>query len=217
MCLFCKHAFEILRILRSNYFCCIRNCLGVCKFNHLLQTTPPGSVDSELLWFDDNLRCALLSICNASISDQSWLQATLPCSLGVLGLCEAFCASSAAFLGCCVSSSARCFQLLSTFLGDSFTVPLLICLLCFLVLLYQRYLPLSYLRPSGSFSFSLTFVSPISCCPLVHYVDLCHFFTRLRQCMSQGHSFSFLRAYHVQTGVCVFSLVLAWNSIVYFC
>ena len=64
----------------------LHSCLGVCKLNHLLRTIPPGSVDSELLRFDDNLQCALLSICNTSISDQSWLQATLPCSLGGLDL-----------------------------------------------------------------------------------------------------------------------------------
>ena len=102
----------------------LRSCLGVCKLNHLLRTIPPGSVGSELLLFDDNLRCCLSSICHASISDQAWLQATLPCSLsGGLGLREAVRASSAAFLGCCVSSSALCSQLLSTFSGDSATLP----------------------------------------------------------------------------------------------
>ena len=100
----------------------LRSCLGVCKLNYLLQTIPPGSIDSELLRFDDNLRCSMSSICNASISDQAWLQATLPCSLGGLGLCEAFRTSSAAFLGCCVSSSAFCSQLLSSFSGDSATL-----------------------------------------------------------------------------------------------
>ena len=43
------------------------SCLGVCKLN-LLRTIPPGSMDSELLRFDDNLRHSLSSICNASIS-----------------------------------------------------------------------------------------------------------------------------------------------------
>ena len=98
------------------------SCLGVCKLNHLLRTIPPGSMDSELLRFDDNLRRSLSSICNASISDQSWLQATLPCSLGGLGLREASQASPAAFLGCCVSSFALCSQLLSSFSGYSITL-----------------------------------------------------------------------------------------------
>ena len=37
------------------------SCLGVCKLNHLLRTIPPGSVDSELQRFDDNLRRSLSS------------------------------------------------------------------------------------------------------------------------------------------------------------
>ena len=100
----------------------LRSCLGVCKLSHLLRTIPPGCVDSELLRFDDNLRCSLSSICNAFISDQSWLQATLPCSLGGLGLCGAHRASSAAFLGCCISSFALCSQLLSTYSGSSISI-----------------------------------------------------------------------------------------------
>ena len=100
----------------------LRSCLGVCKLNYLLRTIPPGSMDSELLRCDDNLRRSLSSICNASISDQSWLQATLPCSLGGLGLREASRASPAAFLGCCISSFALCSQLLSTFSGSTITL-----------------------------------------------------------------------------------------------
>ena len=100
----------------------LRSCLGVCKLNHLLRTIPPGCVDSELLRFDDNLRHSLSSICNASISDQSWLQATLPCSLGGLGLRGAHRASSAAFLGCCISSFALCSQLLSAYSGSSISI-----------------------------------------------------------------------------------------------
>ena len=62
------------------------------------------------------------SICNASISDQSWLQATLPCLLGGLRLREASRASSAALLGCCVSSFALCSQLWFSFSGYSITL-----------------------------------------------------------------------------------------------
>ena len=93
----------------------LHSCLCVCKLNHLLSNILPGSINSELLRFDDNLLHSLSSICNASISDQSWLQATLPCLLGGLSLHEASRASSAPFLGCCVSSFALCSQLLSSF------------------------------------------------------------------------------------------------------
>ena len=46
----------------------------------------------------------------------------------------------------------------------------LVCLLHFLVLRCQRYLPLSYLRLNGYFNLSLMLVSPILCCPLAHFV-----------------------------------------------
>ena len=199
--------------------------LGVCKLNHLLWTIPPGSVESELLRFDDNLRCALSSICNTSISDQSWLQATLPCSLGGLGLRKASRASPAAFLGCCVSSFVLCFQLLSTFSGGPVIAPSIpgeeLAVTHLSTLLSGTPVPeVPASRPSGSFNFSLTFVSLIPCCPLVPHltkIGFMPFFTRLCQCMAQGHSFRFFAwALPCPAGVCVFSLVLAWDSIVYF-
>ena len=75
----------------------LRSCLGVCKLNHLLRTISPNCVISQLERFDYNLRSALGRICKSSISDLSWLQATLPCSMGGLGLREATSTSSAAF------------------------------------------------------------------------------------------------------------------------
>ena len=100
----------------------LHSCLGVCKLNHLLRTIPPGSVDSELQRFDDNLWRSLSSIFNASISDQSWLQATLPSSFGGLGLRGALRTSLAAFLGSCVSSFTLCSNLLSTYCGASISI-----------------------------------------------------------------------------------------------
>ena len=75
------------------------SCLGVCKLNHLLWTVSPDSILPQLRLFDSNLRRSLSCICNTSISDQAWHQATLPLSLGGLGLHEASCVSPAAFLG----------------------------------------------------------------------------------------------------------------------
>ena len=83
---------------------------------------PPGCVDSKLLQFDDNLWRSLSLICSTSVSDHSWLQATLPCSLGGLGLRGAHRSSSAAFLGCCVSSFTLCSELLSTYSGSSIPI-----------------------------------------------------------------------------------------------
>ena len=93
----------------------LRSCLGVCKLNYLLRTISPNCVISQLECFDYNLRSALGRICKFSISDLSWLQATLPCSMGGLGLCEATSTSSAACLGSCFSSQELCYHLLQSF------------------------------------------------------------------------------------------------------
>ena len=121
MCLFCKHAFEILRILRSNYFCCVAVWVPVsltiiCGLFPLAVWT----LSYYGLMITFGVACPLFVM--LLFFDQAWLQATLHCSLGGLGLCEAFRASLVAFLGCCVSSSALCSQLLSTFSGGSVTL-----------------------------------------------------------------------------------------------
>ena len=95
----------------------LRSCLGVCKLNHFLRTISPNCVISQLERFDYNLRSALGRICKSSISDLSWLQATLPRSMGGLGLREATSTSSAAFLGSCFSSQELCYCLLQSFSG----------------------------------------------------------------------------------------------------
>ena len=97
----------------------LRSCLGVCKVNYLLHTIPPATIMSQLQLFDRYLRDALSRICNASISAHAWCQATLPLSLGGLGLREASYVSPAAFLGCCLSSQHLCTQLLSSFHGTA--------------------------------------------------------------------------------------------------
>ena len=101
----------------------LRSCLGVCKLNHLLRTISPNCVISQLERFDYNLRSALGRICKSSISDLSWLQATLPCSMGGLGLREATSTSSAAFLGSCFSSQELCYRLLQSFSGGPDVFP----------------------------------------------------------------------------------------------
>ena len=101
----------------------LRSCLGVCKLNHLLHTISPNCVISQLERFDYNLRSALGRICKSSISDLSWLQATLPCSMGGLGLREATSTSSAAFLGSCFSSQELYYRLLQSFSGGPDMFP----------------------------------------------------------------------------------------------
>ena len=101
----------------------LRSCLGVCKLNHLLRTISPNCVISQLERFDYNIRSALGRICKSSISDLSWLQATLPCSMRGLGLREATITSSAAFLDSCFSSQELCYCLLQSFSGGPDVFP----------------------------------------------------------------------------------------------
>ena len=89
-------------------------CPGVCKINHLLRTIFPDTIMPQLQLFDGYLRDSLSQICNASISDNAWCQATLPLSFGSLGLHKASCVSPAALLAFVShSSQSLCTQLLS--------------------------------------------------------------------------------------------------------
>ena len=156
----------------------LHSCLGVCKLNHLLRTIPPGSMDSELLRFDDNLRRSLSSICvmplfllapGYSALFAWWLnwacmrhlrllqQPFWVVVLVLLPFAFSFCLPFRGILLPCLLFLVR--SLLS-----------LICLLHFLVLRYQWCLPLSCLRLNGYFNLSLMLVSPILCCPLAHFV-----------------------------------------------
>ena len=102
----------------------LRSCLGMCKLNHLLRTTPFGEADCQLQRFDTGLRHSLQLITRSSISDSSWIQATLPARLGGLGLREASCSAAAAFLGSCNSSRELIAQLLSTtYFAQAIAIP----------------------------------------------------------------------------------------------
>ena len=68
----------------------LHSCLGVCKVNRLLRTVPPDSMLPQLQLFDSNLHYSLSRICNVSVSDQAWRQATLPLSL-VIWVCMRLC------------------------------------------------------------------------------------------------------------------------------
>ena len=64
----------------------LRSCLGSCKMNHIIRTVPPLNIFDELLRFDAGLRQSFETLTASSILDQTWLQATLPIRLGVVGL-----------------------------------------------------------------------------------------------------------------------------------
>ena len=101
----------------------LQSCLGVCKLNHLLRTISPNCAISQLEVFNYNLRSALGCICKSSISDLAWLQATLLCSMGGLGLRETTSTSSAALLGSCFSSQELCSHLIRSFSGGPDMFP----------------------------------------------------------------------------------------------
>ena len=79
----------------------LRSCLALPKINHLLHTVPPGKAPQQLLLFDKRLRHSLEVITHSSLSDEAWLQATLPIKRGGLGLREAQRTSSIAFISSC--------------------------------------------------------------------------------------------------------------------
>ena len=62
-------------------------------------TSAPRAVDHELLRkLDDQLRAAVCSICNVSLTDDQWLQASLQVHNGGLGLRHVSSLASSAFL-----------------------------------------------------------------------------------------------------------------------
>ena len=79
----------------------LRNCLGLCKVNHLIRTVPTEKISEELIRFDSGLRHCLQTLSRLSVSDHAWLLSTLPICLGGLGLREALGSSPAAFIGSC--------------------------------------------------------------------------------------------------------------------
>jgi len=102
----------------------LRSCLSVCKITHLLQCVLSSSLGCFPYLFDSNLRNCLSRIMWCSISDNAWLEATLPFSLGGLGLHKSQHSSHPAFLGSCnsawtlVSHLVPNFDVTSSFPGE---------------------------------------------------------------------------------------------------
>ena len=75
----------------------IRHSLSAPKLNYILRTSPSAG-HPALLTFDDTLRKALSSIINVDLSDRQWIQASLPVSLGGLGVRSVSSLAPSAFL-----------------------------------------------------------------------------------------------------------------------
>ena len=79
----------------------LRSCAGVCKVTHALRTSPPNAIGDSISTFDESLRRSLEKICQASINDSAWSQASLPIRDGGFGLMTAASSAAPAFVASC--------------------------------------------------------------------------------------------------------------------
>jgi hypothetical protein len=96
-------------------FCLLRSCLSLPKFIYSLRTCKPSSIKSSFTRFDAMRRMALEDILGASLNEISWTQASLPVSLGGMGLRSAASHSVAAFLSSIAQTEALVNSILHNF------------------------------------------------------------------------------------------------------
>ena len=72
------HAHDALYLLR--------NCVAIPKLLYLLRTSPTWGKNEDLESFDEIVRLSLQSITNVKMEGGVWQQATLPSSMGGLGV-----------------------------------------------------------------------------------------------------------------------------------
>ena len=102
------HSLDSLCLMKNaqTFHYLARLCCSFCKVIHLLRTIPPLFCDEALSFFDASLRkCVSLGL-GVLLPDFAWTQATLPISLGGLGLRSAVLHAAGAYLSS-VSRSAR--------------------------------------------------------------------------------------------------------------
>ena len=93
-------------------FTLLRSCLSLPKFVFLLRTCPLPVIQDAIEAFDVVLRSAVSEIVGAQLSDWSWLKATLPVSLGGIGVRLASSYAASAFISSVSQSSSLIVQLL---------------------------------------------------------------------------------------------------------
>ena len=79
-------------------FTLLRSCLGLPKFNFCLRTCKPGELAPSFQSFDGLLRDSLCALLGAQVDELQWMQASLPVSMGGLGLRNASPHSAGAYL-----------------------------------------------------------------------------------------------------------------------
>ena len=100
----------------------LRSCLSLPKIAHLLRTCPLPLIEEALMGFDDALRDALSALAGCPLTDWAWRKASLPSSMGGLGVRAATLYAPAAFIGSFHQSKA----LISDILGHPARTPLLL-------------------------------------------------------------------------------------------
>ena len=93
--------------------CLLRNALSVPKVLYILRTAPSFQ-SSVLSAFDGILRSLLESICNIHLTEESWIQASLPINLGGLGIRSVTMLAPSAFLASAAGTSSLTSALLPT-------------------------------------------------------------------------------------------------------
>jgi hypothetical protein len=94
----------------------LRSCFGFPKFPHCLRSCDPNTMKDAYEAFDES-QCRAVSDCigaQVCVDDNQWLQASLPVSMGGLGIRSAVAHSSAAF----VASSLQTEDLVHKLLGN---------------------------------------------------------------------------------------------------
>ena len=98
-------------------FFLLKNCFSLPKLQYILRCAP--CFESQILsQYDDTIRESLQSILNITLSEQAWLQATLPIKRGGLGVRLASQVALPAFLASCGSTSELVQKLLPTHLNN---------------------------------------------------------------------------------------------------
>ena len=107
---------ERLKVLNAHdALCLIKNAFSLPKLLYTLRTAP--CFQSALLTsFDDLQRCLLESICNITLSESGWKQASLPITSGGIGIRSAVLLAPSAYL----ASAAGCASMSLTILPESF-------------------------------------------------------------------------------------------------
>jgi hypothetical protein len=99
-----SRAVERLQLISSHdALVLLKNCLGGPKLQHVLRTSPCCE-HPKLFDLDNLLRSAVTKICNVSLSDDQWTQASLPVRSGGLGVRSVSKLASSAFLASAAST-----------------------------------------------------------------------------------------------------------------